>query len=399
MITKKLTQSEIKELLLIKDPFKKRDYIQQKGLGLFKESKGQLLCRWATSLGKTIFAKKIIQRFLELKSNFVTHIVVPTDTLKKQWEEKLEGILNFEVYIVNTYATLEFENDPDLIVYDECHKYLNKDSVLFSKVNYKKSKYKLYLSATLKREHLKYVSEFVNIDFEIDIMESLLLGFIPEFKIYNYFVDFTDKEKAAYKQAVEIEEDSKRHLINLFGRIPKDFNEIEIIEGIKLRKIYGKIPKEFEITNDKHLKLFKSYKEKYNSLEYKNFRGILGNFLRNRTKRITLITNAENKLEAIKHLLKLNNKKTILFSKTIKRCEILSKIDKENTTTYHSGLKPNVNERNLKSFMDNEKPIISSVFKLIAGFDDESAERIIRDSYNSSKIDGQQELGKRNLPN
>lgn len=113
----KLQQIDIDKLLKIPNPFHKRDYIQDLGIERFSESKGKLICTWATALGKTVLAIKIIQK-MRLKFTEPIHVTVPTDTLKEQWEKKLHGIANVFVYTIHSYLK-QTNVIPVLLICDE----------------------------------------------------------------------------------------------------------------------------------------------------------------------------------------------------------------------------------------------------------------------------------------
>jgi len=63
----------------------------------------------------------------------ITHIVVPRQILKEQWESVLkEWNLQAEVYVINTYI-----NTPmvcDFLIIDEAHMLVGADAICFNKV-------------------------------------------------------------------------------------------------------------------------------------------------------------------------------------------------------------------------------------------------------------------------
>lgn len=365
MKTIKLNQDEINELLLIEDPFKKRDFIQLKGIKLFLTEKGKLLVTFATSLGKTVLAIKVI-KLLRSKSDKEIHITVPTDPLKKQWEKHLEGIENVFVYTIHSYAKMN-NPSPLLLVSDEVHIGLsNEDSVVFNKINHFNPKYKLYLSATLKNSQKKFIEKTTGIktEFNIDINEAKLLGFVPDFKIYNVHVPFTQAEKEEYKKVYERE----KRCINYFNFL-----------GI------NKCP------NLKNFPIIIHPETKENITKEAKIQAIL--WMKSVQKRVSLVTGAENKMNVIKELQPIIKGKCIFFSYRKKIADQIGKLDKK-IAVYHSSQHPKYGEEQLRKFIENETLQISSVNKLIAGFDDEVTDRIVRHSFISSELSGTQILGK-----
>lgn len=82
--------------------------------------------------------------------NLKVIVVVPTETLQKQWITQLDKIgfgLNSQVIIINTLIKHEYECD--LLVLDEAHRYGSQLNIqVFDRVKYK---YILALSATMER--------------------------------------------------------------------------------------------------------------------------------------------------------------------------------------------------------------------------------------------------------
>lgn len=365
MKTVKLNQNEINELLLIDDPFKKRDYIQLKGVKLFVENKGQLLITFATSLGKTVQAIKII-KLLRTKSNDEIHITVPTDTLKKQWELKLVGIENVFVYTIHSYSKLN-NPSPLLLVADECHISLSsEESIVYNNINHFTSKYRLYLSATLKKKQKEFIEKNTSIktEFNVDINEARLLKFIPEYKVYNTYVSFTEKEKEEYVKVLDRESRAKNY-----------FNYLGINKCPDLKR--------FPLIIDPETKDNITEKARLQTIQW----------MRAVQKRISLVTGAENKMDVIKELQPIIKGKCIFFSYRKKTADQIGKLDKK-IAVYHSSQHPKYGEEQLRKFMENETLQISSVNKLIAGFDDEVTDRIIRHSFNSSELSGIQVIGR-----
>lgn len=352
-----LTQNQVNQIHGEPDKYKKRDIIQDIGIEEWKKANGNLVCTWATAVGKSVFATKLIKR-LRKQTNAEIHITIPTNALREQWEKHVEGIPNVHIFTIHSYAKLE-NPKPILYIADEAHFSLANPDTVFSCINDFDIPYRLYLSATLKTTQLSYLAkQGFKSEFNITVNEAVLLGLVPEFEILNVNVPFTNAEKLAYKKAVENEEKGKAW----FGKFAIE-----------------KLPKSIEAAekatkNDPYTK------------------GMYYLWMRGRSKRVALVSNAENKIPYLRAILGYLNKKTIIFSKTIKNCKEIAKLG--DMAVYHSQQSDKAAKKQLDTFLNNEKSKISSVNKLIAGFDDEATEVLVRHSFDSSELNGIQSLGR-----
>lgn len=354
----RLNQNNIEDLQKIDDPFLKRDYLQELGIQRFQESKGKLIVTWATATGKTVLALKIIRK-LQQKHSGEIHITVPSDNLKLQWEKQLKDFENVFVFTIHSYIKKE-QTEPILLICDECHIGIaNEESIAFNKINDSKAKFKLYLSATLKKDQLKYLAKFdLKNEFKIGIEEVILLKLVPPVKIYNVYVPFTDIEKKEYIRIKEREESA----LNWFS-----FHGFD--------KIPQKIPDIKDVDKKEVTKIFYSY-------------------MSARAKRIKLVTQSYYKERFVKAILKmLENRKVIIFSTTQKQADLLAKHIPD-SLVYHSGLKEEKALKNYTKFITGECQIISSVGKLIAGMDDACTDSILRASFVSTESVTKQSLGR-----
>ena len=102
--------------------FKKvtRDERQAQAIQAWKQAKGRATIVAATGVGKTFMAIKIIAGLKKSKSDLHTIVLVPTTTLKEQWESELDfnGLgFNTEVYVMMGASKKHY--DCDLLVIDE----------------------------------------------------------------------------------------------------------------------------------------------------------------------------------------------------------------------------------------------------------------------------------------
>lgn len=359
----KLNQNQINQIQLEENPFFKRDIIQDIGIDIFKKTDFKMIAMWATSVGKTIFVCKIMKRIQTKHPDKKMHVCVPTETLQLQWLAKIEefGIKNTEVYIINTYLKKNFEVEelPYFLAVDECHIGVSNPDTKAAAINDFDIRCKLYLSATLKNEQIRYLaSKGIINNFEITLKEALLLGLVPEFSIYNVYVDLEDKEKERLEKVYE-----------------KYTEYLDFFENHG----YKNLPKQEPYIEGVDPKMVK--------IMYYQAQG-------KRASIISIINNAANKIRAVRDLLPvLEKRKTILFSKNIATAKKLASLDKT-MSIYHSQQTGASGNRNLEAFKNNETNCISSVGKLIAGFDDESTDSLIRHSFDSTAHSGIQSIGR-----
>lgn len=353
----KLNQNQIEQIQEEIDKNKKKDLIQDIGIDIFKKSNFNLICTWATSVGKTVYACKILKKIRQTRSDEI-HVCVPYEPLKEQWEKTLKqwGIENVKVFIINTY--LKEERNPYMLIVDECHYMISNPETKASLINDYKIKYRLYLSATLKKDQLHYLAEKGLKDrFEITLKEAKLLDLVPDFEIYNVLVELTPTEKENYKKYIE----EYNYAMDYF----RSFNIN------KLPKFCPTIPGE---------------DPKVVSARYYTAMG-------KRAKYIAILYNAKNKIEVVKQILPyLSCRKTIFFAKSVKVATQISKLD--DMLLYHSLQHKNLASKVLDLFLKGEKNKISSVNKLIAGIDDKYCDTIVRHSYDSTVQSSIQSLGR-----
>lgn len=104
------------------DPNSDRSLRQQEGIRKWKAAgcKGTLC--YCTGLGKTKTAIDIITQFRVKNPLHLIKIIVPTDNLKIQWEEKLAQaglVFYIDVLIINSASKLK-ELDVDFLILDGC---------------------------------------------------------------------------------------------------------------------------------------------------------------------------------------------------------------------------------------------------------------------------------------
>ena len=167
--------SELKELY-------SRSYIKR----AWKEfqQKGALGIYWAFGAGKSMFGLYALARIKGRKL-----VVVPTITLKEQWEERINKFLpqyRHEIDIVTYVAYNKVKNNEyTLTIFDEVHRLPANTYIRFSTI---KTKYRLGLSGSPFREDHRENLIFALTGFPIglnwDELIQLKVVTVPTFKLY-----------------------------------------------------------------------------------------------------------------------------------------------------------------------------------------------------------------------
>ena len=179
---------------------------QQEAIKCWIKSKGRGSIEAATGFGKTNMGLMSIRALLKKYPQFRILVVVPTTTLKNQWQEKIdtEGFsFNVEVQVINT--VIKHEWLCDFLIIDEVHR-VNSDD--FSKIfNCVKYKLILGLTATFERLDGKHVvmQKYCPIVDNVSFMECLANGWVSDYKEYVVLIDVDNIEeyKALNKEWTE----------------------------------------------------------------------------------------------------------------------------------------------------------------------------------------------------
>lgn len=153
----------------------------------------------ATGFGKSRVALNCIKTVLSKYPNFRVLIIVPTETLKNQWQQQLDEwgfAFNCEVQIINTVIKHDWKCS--VLVVDEIHRAAAETLIqVFSKVNYK---YILGLTATFERLDGRdaLIAKHCPIIDIITPEEALLNGWVSKYTEYQVLIDVDNIEE--YKQ-------------------------------------------------------------------------------------------------------------------------------------------------------------------------------------------------------
>ena len=227
-------------------------------------------------------------------------VVVPTETLQKQWITQLDKIgfgLNSQVIIINTL--IKHEYDCDLLVLDEAHRYASQFNIqVFDRVKYK---YILALSATMER---------------LDGKHELLYKYCP-------VVDrVTDSEAIAnnwvahsveYKVILDVDD------IDQYKAIAKEFNEHFEFFQFNFDLAMSMLgPKGYKIRSDYRNTLCALNKNLDKNETFKLVTYHATAFARTMQARKKFINNHPKKIELTREIIKHRpNAKIITFSATV----------------------------------------------------------------------------------
>jgi superfamily II DNA or RNA helicase len=155
----------------------------------------------ATGFGKTYTAIMAIQGMVTKAGIESCLVVVPTITLKAQWEAELakHKIKFAEVLVINT--AIKQPRDYDMLVLDECHRYAADSFKRIFEVA--DCDYVMGLTATLEREDGLHdiILDYLQLIDQVTVDECLDNGWISPYTVYNVAVPLPDDEQIAYKKA------------------------------------------------------------------------------------------------------------------------------------------------------------------------------------------------------
>ena len=155
----------------------------------------------ATGFGKTYTAIMAIQGMVTKADIKSCLVVVPTITLKAQWEVELakHKIKLAEVLVINT--AIKQPRNYDMLVLDECHRYAADSFKRIFEVA--DCDYVMGLTATLEREDGLHdiILDYLQLIDQVTVDECLDNGWISPYTVYNVAVPLPDDEQIAYKKA------------------------------------------------------------------------------------------------------------------------------------------------------------------------------------------------------
>lgn len=386
----------------------KKDYIQTLIINRSLKTKSTKIVYCAfTGFGKTYLGSKFVSRFSNKYKDEKIIVVSPTTHLQKEWASISEKIIS---KVINTFtiSNTEKERETGLLIVDEVHHSLGKDSVFFNKALDSKALYKVGLSATLEDAHIKLLKE-KNFEymFILSIEDGIKLNIVPEYRIINLPVHFTKSEQVFYVK----NEEEINNIIGLFsflleGSYEKKEYLLEYIissllknkkEIVKFQGLEMSVPNWIDYVFNKALEKGIKINDKGSIVGQAKKLQICLN------KRNTLIDECYNKLAITNHIIKYLNKdnedikKCLVFVKGTDFSSKLKEILKKNNikaSVFHSKITDKLLELTMKAFYADVVPVLISINKLKEGFSVKDVSLAIRLAYNGTRRDAEQITGR-----
>ena len=277
---------------------------QQEAVRRWIKNKGKGSIEAATGFGKTNVGLITIKALLKKYPQFRILVVVPTTTLKSQWEKKIDDwgfTFNSEVQVINTVIKHSWKCD--LLILDEEHRYNSDDfSQIFNKV-----KYKLILGLTATFERLdgkhKIMQKYCPIIDNISIFECQANGWVSEYKEYVVLIDVDDIEEFKILN---------KEFIRYFEFFNYDFDSVKKCCGKEGWKYAIKLRDEMYKGDDENKRKELGRAIVVNAMQ----------LMRNTQKRKLFINNHPKKIEIARKIIEArSDKKIITFSNNVKMAE------------------------------------------------------------------------------
>lgn len=279
---------------------------QQEAIRKWFKAKGKGTIEASTGFGKTRLAIMAIKKVLEKYPTIRILVVVPTTTLKEQWESQLmdwDIIFNAEVQVINT--VIKHNWTCDMLVLDECHRYSAETfSQVFQKVSYKLV---MGLTATFERLDGKHViiEKYCPIVDKISKEEAIINGWMAKYKEYQVLLNVDD--------------------IDYYKQLNKEFTKYFEFFGYSFEKAMSCLGPDgwrnkLRIRDEMYQGNDESEKQKILRLITINAMGLQ----RTMAQRKAFINNHPKKIEITQKIMEARpNSKIITFSKSVKMAEAL----------------------------------------------------------------------------
>ena len=313
----------------------------------------------ATGFGKTYTAIMAIQGMVTKAGIESCLVVVPTITLKAQWETELakHKIKLAEVLVINT--AIKQPRDYDMLVLDECHRYAADSFKRIFEVA--DCDYVMGLTATLEREDGLHdiILDYLQLIDQVTVDECLDNGWISPYTVYNVAVPLPDDEQIAYKKV----NNSFKHFAATLGFGGDAFRNAQ-----------------------KYLKSGSNEQRGKAAMYYNAMR-----------KRKTICLNNSNKVEATNDIIKaLGKVNGLIFSGTTDFAEKLQEKLGDICMSFHSKITKKQQKDIVARFKDKRTKVryLSSVQALNEGFNVPDCSIAIIAGSNSTKRTFIQQLGR-----
>lgn len=346
---------------------------QQEAVRKWIKSKGKGSIIAPTGAGKTYIALLTIQALLKKYPQLRVLVVVPTTTLKNQWQEQIDSWgfqFNVDIEVINTI--IKHKYICDFLILDEEHRY---SSEFFREV-FNCVTYKLVLGLTATFERLdgkeKIVAQYCPVVEEITKLECLANGWISDYKEYQVILEVDDI--GIYK---EYNREFQQHF-EFFGFSFDTAMKMCGPNGWKAKLAYRD---ELYKGNDELKK-----KEILNAINYHS-----AGLMRTMQKRKAFINNHPKKIEIARKIMEFRKgQKIITFSNNVKMAEAIQ----NGKNVYTGRLSKKRSSTMIEDFLTGRITQLNSCSKLDAGFDDPNVSVAIILGTDSSEIKAVQRRGR-----
>lgn len=237
-----------------------------------------------TGTGKTFVGIWLMHKYIQEQKRCL--VIVPTQVLLRQWKEEIETELGFELTslvgagyqqldlhqpitlgVVNSVVKLQqtgqIDDEFDLIIADECHRYGSKRNKL---ALLKKTKDRLGLTATFERSD-DFVDEvlipyFKKVCFKYQFKQARKDGVIARFISLSIGTNLTVDDRETFDSCGKAMRQARDKLIQEHG-YPAEFKKFltrvqrskNIVEGVLCQKFFGSMQLRRKILSESPLKI------------------------------------------------------------------------------------------------------------------------------------------------
>ena len=345
---------------------------QQEAIRKWLKAKGKGSIIAPTGAGKSWIALMSIKALLKKYPQLRVLVVVPTTTLKNQWQEHIDNWgfqFNVEIEVINTVVKHKYFCD--FLILDEEHRY---SSDLFREV-FNCVQYKLILGLTATFERLdgkeKIVAQYCPVIEEITKLECLTNGWISDYKEYQVILEVDD--------------------INIYKEYNREFQQHFEFFGFSFdtaKKMCGKNGWKAKLAYRDELYKGNDESKKKEILNAINYHSV--GLMRTMQKRKAFINNHPKKIEVARKIMEArSNKKIITFSNNVKMAEAIQ----NGENVYTGRLSKKRSASMVEDFLAGRITQLNSCSKLDAGFDDPNVSVAIILGTDSSEIKAIQRRG------
>lgn len=324
----------------------------------------------STGFGKSRIGLNCIKTVLKHFPQYRVLVIVPTETLQKQWYGHIDsnGLgLSCDVQIINT--VIKHPSKYDLVVMDECHRYAAKTFIeMFKVVKYQ---FILGLTATFERldERDKILAEYCPVIDTIPLSVCLENEWVSPYKEYLVLINVDDLEK--YEK---INKEFISHF-EFFGFSWELVNKLAGPMGWR-----NKLLLRDSMCSDPNKK-----SEVLQNINYHAIR-----FWATMHEKKAFINNHPKKIEIAKKIIEARkDKKIITFANNIKMAEKIP-----NATIYSSRTSKKRSATAIEDFNSGKITLLSTIRKVNEGLDVKGLSVAIMIGIDSSKTSATQRRGR-----